>query len=90
MPIIQDVETIEAKQVWQSPDRQRTIYDLTLNAGGSEAKASTYSGIIATVGWKGDVETYEKPGKNGSTTYVKQAPKENAPKRSVFKAAECK
>lgn len=67
-----------AKSVWRSPDGEREIFEVTLDVQGQEAKASTYSKDIATIGWTGTVETYEKEGKGGrpSQTFVKQPPKE--------------
>lgn len=71
--------TREAKSVWKSPDGQREIFEVVLDYEGQPVKASTYSNDIATVGWKGTVETYEKEGKGGRPpqTFVKQPPKEN-------------
>lgn len=75
MPII-SVTTKVATQVWASPDGQRKIYELQLDYAGQPVKAKTYSDAIATVGWSGTVETYEKAGRNGVETFVKQPPKE--------------
>lgn len=74
-----EVKTTEARSVWKSPDGQREIFDVTLDYDGQAVSASTYSKDIATVGWSGTVETYEKEGKGGrpSQTFVKQPPKEN-------------
>lgn len=71
-----EVTTKSAEQVWKSPDGQRTINKVVLDYNGSPVEASTYSSAIATVGFKGEVETYEKPGKFGVETFVKQPPKE--------------
>lgn len=73
-----EVKTTEARSVWKSPDGQREIFDLTLDYDGQAVSASTYSKDIATVGWSGTVETYEKEGKGGrpSQTFVKQPQKE--------------
>lgn len=71
-----DVTTKTATSVWKSPDGQREIFELGLEYEGKPVKAKTYSKDIATVGWSGTVETYEKPGRNGSETFVKQPPKE--------------
>lgn len=71
------IQTKQAKQVWQSPDGQRTIFELLMESDGKEFKAKTYSREIATENWSGTVETYEKPGRNGSETFVKQPPKED-------------
>lgn len=75
MPQLQ-VTTKTADRVWASPDGQRVIYKLTLDYKGSEVTAKTYSQSIATVGWSGTVETYEKSGSKGIETFVKQPPKE--------------
>lgn len=77
MPIINGVTTKSIKQVWQSPDGQRTINEVTMDYEGKLFKANTFSNDIASIGWSGDVESYDKPGRNGSQTFVKQAPKEN-------------
>lgn len=71
--------TKSAKEVWNSPDGKITMFELILDYKGQEVKAKTYSGAIATVGWTGEVETYEKSNKAGQPeTFVKQPPKENA------------
>jgi hypothetical protein len=75
MPILQ-VTTKEAKQVWASPDGQRKIHEVILEWEGKSVKAKSYSDAIATVGFTGEVETYEKDGRNGIESFVKQAPKE--------------
>jgi hypothetical protein len=76
MPIL-DVKTTLSEQVWTSPDGQRKIYKVTLEFEGKPVQAKTYSDAIAQIGWEGTVETYEKEGRNGSETFVKQPPKEN-------------
>lgn len=76
MPTVQ-VTTKTATQVWKSPDGQRTINEVELDWEGKTLKAKTYSDAIATVGWSGEVESYEKQGRNGNETFVKQPPKEN-------------
>lgn len=75
MPII-EVTTKVSRQVWKSPDGQRKIYELQLEYEGQPVVAKTYSDQIATVGWQGKVDTYEKPGRSGLETFVKQPPKE--------------
>lgn len=77
MPILKDITVTNVRQVWQSPDGQRTINEVTMDYEGKEFKANTFSDNIAVEGWKGDVETYDKPGKQGSQTFVKQAPKKD-------------
>lgn len=76
MPQLQGVTTKSIKQIWQSPDGQRTINEVTLDYQGKLFKANTFSNDIASIGWNGDVESYEKEGRSGSQTFVKQALKE--------------
>lgn len=76
MPIFNQVKTIESKQIWKSPDGQRVIYEVTLELQGKPMKAKTYSEALTQVGRVSDVETYEKEGRNGVETFVKQAPKD--------------
>lgn len=75
MPQI-EVKTVASEQVWKSPDGQRVISKVTLDYNGNQVTAKTYSNDIAKEGWSGTVETYEKQGRNGSETFVKQPPKE--------------
>lgn len=75
MPTINAI-TKSSKQVWASPDGQKKIFKVLLEVDGAEMQASTYSDAIAKVGWAGEVETYEKTGKFGIETFVKQAKKE--------------
>lgn len=77
MPIF-NAETKSANSVWKSPDGQREIFEVVLLVDGNDVKAKTYSNDISRVGFSGEIETYEKEGRNGSETFVKQAPKENA------------
>lgn len=77
MPTLQ-VTTKASKSVWKTPDGQREIFEVTFDYEGQEISAKTWSGQIATVGWSGLVESYEKEGKNGPQTFVKQPPKEGA------------
>lgn len=75
MPQFQ-VTTKTAEQVWSSPDGKLTIFKLLLDYQGQDMQAKTYSKTVATEGWTGTVETYEKAGRNGSETFVKQPQKE--------------
>lgn len=75
MPLFQTT-TKESRSVWKSPDGQREIFEVTLDYQGQTFKAKTYSRDISVVGFIGEVESYEKEGRNGSETFVKQAPKE--------------
>jgi hypothetical protein len=70
------VTTKTARQVWASPDGQRVIYEVGLDYNGNLLKGKTYSNAIAAPGWSGVVESYEKQGRNGVETFVKQPPKE--------------
>ena len=72
-------KTTASNQVWKSPDGQRVIFEVYLETPEGPAKAKCYSQVIAAVGFEGEVETYEKSGKQGPETFVKQAPKEDAP-----------
>ena len=71
------VKTTKSEKVWESPDKQRVIYKLELDYEGNPTEAKTYSKDIAEIGWEGDVESYEKEGKFGSETFVKQPQKES-------------
>lgn len=81
MPIVNNVITQSAKQTWQSPDKQRTIWKIVLLINGTEPwNVETYSGEIAVPGWTGDVLSYEKPSQDPKyppQTFVRQAPKED-------------
>lgn len=73
MPTLQ-VTTKTAEQVWSKGDL--AIFKLTLDYNGQEVSAKTYSKTISKPGWTGTVESYEKEGRNGSETFVKQPQKE--------------
>lgn len=75
MPVITGT-TKSAKQVWASPDGQKKIFKIVLDIDGADMQASTYSEPIAQVGWTGELDTYEKPGKYGVETFVRQPKKE--------------
>jgi hypothetical protein len=77
MPVFNNVKTTAARQVWQSPDGQRKIHEVTLETDAGQLQAQTFSDAIASIGWNGDVEAYDKAGNRGPQTFVKQAPKEN-------------
>jgi hypothetical protein len=76
MPILNDVETVDSKIIWQKGDR--TIYEVELEYQGNPFKAKSYSDRVAAIGFTGDVEVYDKQGQRGSEQFVRQAPKENA------------
>lgn len=66
----------QAKQVWASPDGQKKIFKLVLDVDGGDMDASSYSEAVAKVGWTGELDTYEKEGKYGTETFVRQPKKE--------------
>lgn len=68
--------TKQSRSVWKTPDGQREIFEVVLDYDGQDFKGKTYSKDIAVIGWAGTVDTYEKEGRNGSETFVKQPPKE--------------
>lgn len=70
-----EVKTVSANEVWSKGDV--TIWELNLEYQGKPVSAKTYSKAIATPGWSGTVETYEKANnRGGSDTFVKQPQKE--------------
>lgn len=71
-----EVKTTKSEVMWKSPDGQRVIFKVSLSSDAGDVEAKTYSKDIAQEGWSGTVETYEKEGKFGSETFVKQPPKE--------------
>lgn len=76
MPIFNNAKVLSSTQIWASPDGQRKIYELTIQLDtGQTVTAKSYSDRLTT-GFVGDIETYEKPGRNGVETFAKQAPKE--------------
>ena len=75
MPVL-DVTTTSSKEIWKSPDGSRVIYEVVLDYKGQPIKAKTYSKDISVEGWAGTVESYEKEGRNGAETFVKQPQKE--------------
>lgn len=52
------VKTIDCKQVWQSPDGQKTIWDVLIEADNKQYPLKTYSRTIAERGFEGEVESY--------------------------------
>ncbi len=71
-----NAKTVNSKEIWSSPDRSKTIYEVTIEANGQKYVAKTYSNKISQVGWSGTVETYEKEGRNGHETFLKQPQQE--------------
>lgn len=52
-------KTISSEQVWQSPDGQKTIWDVVLEAAdGKRYPLKTFSAKVAEVGFEGEVESY--------------------------------
>jgi len=53
------VTTTDTKQVWQSPDGEKTIWEVTLRGeDDKEYGLKTFSSAVGTLGFTGDVETY--------------------------------
>lgn len=53
------VKTTDSRQVWQSPDGEKTIWEVTLRGeDNKEYGLKTYSSAIGGLGFTGDVETY--------------------------------
>lgn len=61
--------TKEAKESWKSDDGKVTIYEVVMDYNGKPLKTQTMSKAIATVGWSGEVETYENA---KGRTYIRQ------------------
>lgn len=76
MPTLNNVEVIDSELVWETDDGLRKLYKITMELDGKKFQAKTWSAAISKVGWKGDIETYEKTGKMGPETFVKQPQKE--------------
>lgn len=68
------ITTKSSEQVWSGGGR--TIWKVVLEINGKLFNAKTYSSAIADVGFSGEVETYERDGKYGAETFVRQVPKE--------------
>lgn len=64
-------KTISSEQVWQSPDGEKTIWNVTLEADGKEYPLKTFSSKVAEVGYEGEVESYVN---QRGDRFVKQAP----------------
>ena len=69
------VKTKEANSIWKKGDRE--IFEVVVETDGNLAKVKSYSKAIAQAGFEGEVEAYEKQGRNGSETFVRQVPKED-------------
>jgi hypothetical protein len=66
------ITTVRSKEIWQSPDKQKTLYEVVIEADGRQATVKSWSKAIAAPGWSGDVEKYDKEGRNGVETFIKQ------------------
>ena len=64
-------KTIKSEQVWQSPDGQKTIWEVVLEADGKQYPLKTFSAKVAEVGFEGDVESYLN---QRGDRFVKQVP----------------
>ena len=64
-------KTIRSERVWQSPDGEKTIWDVVLEAEGKEYPLKTFSTKIAEVGFEGEVESYVN---QRGDRFVKQVP----------------
>lgn len=73
------ITTKRSSEIWKSPDGQRKIHEVIMKVDGQDElfKANTFSDSIAVEGFTGEVETYEREGKGGSQTFVKQVQKES-------------
>jgi hypothetical protein len=65
-------KTVSSEQVWQSPDGEKTIWNVVLEADGKQYPLKTFSSKIAEVGYEGEVESYVN---QRGDRFVKQAPK---------------
>jgi hypothetical protein len=54
-------KTIHSEKVWQSPDGQKSIWEVMLHADGTEYKLKTFSPRISQIGFEGEVESYVNP-----------------------------
>lgn len=62
---------------WQSPDGQRKLWSVTVEANNRQARCKTYSQQIATVGFAGQIEAYEKANNQGGVdTFLKKPQQE--------------
>lgn len=68
-------KTLSSEQVWQSPDGQKTIWNVILQADDKEYPLKTFSAKIAEVGFEGEVESYVN---QRGDRFVKQAATQKA------------
>jgi hypothetical protein len=72
------VKTLDSKQAWQSPDGQKTIWEVTLEADGKQYPLKTFSPKVSTIGFEGEVESYTN---QRGDRFVKQVQRDNQPRR---------
>ena len=65
-------KTTGSQLIWSTPDGSRTIYTVYMEIDGKPQVYKTYSGAVAEAGFEGDIETYEKDGRQGKETFVRQ------------------
>lgn len=70
-----DIVTKSSKEIWKTPDGQRVLYEVVFEYNGKQVQSKTWSKAVAALGFSGTVETYEKEGKNGVETFIKQPQK---------------
>jgi len=64
------VKTTASEQIWQSPDKAKTIWNVTLeDEKGTEYRLKTFSEAIAKTDFEGEVESYLN---NKGDRFVKQ------------------
>lgn len=67
------VKTINSREIWQSPDGKKTIWQVILQTHNKHAYSlKTYSKHIASLGFEGEVDSYVN--KHGER-FVRQSPK---------------
>jgi hypothetical protein len=69
-------KTVNSEQVWRSPDGQKTIWNVVLEAEGKQYPLKTFSQKIAEPGFEGEVESYAN---QRGDRFVKQTPKAPVP-----------
>lgn len=54
-------KTVHSEKIWQSPDGQKSIWEVLLDADGKEYKLKTFSPRISQIGFEGEIESYVNP-----------------------------
>lgn len=67
-------KTLSSEQVWQSPDGQKTIWHVVVEADGKQYPLKTFSSKIAVVGFEGDIESYTNQRGDRFVKQVHKAP----------------